>query len=51
MEEVDHDLQDYISQGIQELLDQLDPLSPPPQEDSPPILEVIPYLVEIEDIS
>ena len=50
MEEPDPNLQDYISQGLQELLDQLDLPSPPPRESSPPISQVIPYSVDIEGI-
>ena len=50
MEEVDHEIQDYISQGHQELLDQLDHLSSPFREASPPISQVIPYSVDIKAI-
>ena len=50
MEEVDCDLQNYISQGIQEILDQPDLPSPPPREASPPISQVITYSVDIEGI-
>ena len=50
VEEADRDLQDYISQGLQELLDQLDHLRSPFREASPPISQVIPYSVDIEAI-
>lgn len=47
MEEADQDLQDYISQGLQELLDHPDPLNPPPRGALLPISQVIPYPVEL----
>ena len=50
IEEVDHNLQDYISQGLQELLDQPDHRSSPPREASLPISQVIPYSVDTEHI-
>lgn len=48
--EVDRDLQDYISQGLQELLDQPDHRSSPPREASPPISQGIPYSTGFEHI-
>ena len=50
MEEADRNLEDYISQGLQEILDQPDPPISSTREDSPPISQVIPYLVDIEGI-
>ena len=49
-EEVDRDLQDYISQGLQELLDQPDHGSTPLREASPLVSQVIPYSVDTKHI-
>lgn len=50
LEETNENHQDFISQGIQEILYHLDLLGPMTCEASPHISHEIPYMVEIEYI-